>query len=260
MVDIQNSRDKRNIPINCVGIKNIRYPIVVQDRKNQRQPTVADVSLYVNLPHHYRGTHMSRLVEVLNEFKGEVSYKNLDRILLRMKERLNAEKSHLEFSFPYFLTKKAPVTLWESLMSYDCIIAATYDKHLSITTTVRIPVHTLCPCSKEISDFSAHNQRGYVTITVEMIKFVWIEDLITIAEESASCPLYSLLKREDEKYITEQAYKNPKFVEDVVREVAARLEKLSYLRFFSVEAENMESIHNHSAYAMIRRDFKVDRP
>ena len=256
MVDVQNSRDNRNIPIDRVGIKGIRYPIVVQDRMKEKQPTIADVNLYVNLPHHHRGTHMSRLVEVLNEFKGVVSYKNLGKILLSMKERLNAEKSHIEFSFPYFLTKKSPISRQKSLMSYDCVIAGVYDNHFSVTTSVKVPVHTLCPCSKEISKYSAHNQRGYVTITVGMIKFVWIEDLIEIAEESASSPLYSLLKREDEKYITEYAYENPRFVEDVVREVGEKLDKISGIRFYSVEAENMESIHNHSAYAMIRRDLE----
>ncbi len=255
MRDVQNSPDPRNTPIDKVGIKGIRYPIVVLDKKNKKQATVADVSMYVNLPHHYRGTHMSRFVEVLNRFKGEISYKTLGVILQSIKERLNAEESHIEFSFPYFMKKKAPVSGQESIMSYQCLIAGSYGTHLNITTKVSVPVHTLCPCSKEISDYSAHNQRGYVTITIGMTKFIWIEDIIAIAEESASSPLYSLLKREDEKYVTEHAYDNPRFVEDVVREVSIRLNKLNGLRFFAVEAENMESIHNHSAYAYVERHF-----
>ncbi len=255
MKDVQSSRDLRNIPIDKVGIKGIRYPIVVLDRKNKKQATVAEVSMYVNLPHDYRGTHMSRFVEVLNMFKGEISYKTLGVILQSIKDKLNAERSHIEFSFPYFMKKKAPVSGQESLMSYQCLIEGSFSNHLNITTSVSVPVHTLCPCSKEISDYSAHNQRGYVTITVGMTRFIWIEDIIEIAEESASSPLYSLLKREDEKYITEYAYNNPRFVEDVVREVAIRLEKLEGVRFFSIEAENMESIHNHSAYARIEKYF-----
>ncbi len=258
MIDVQNGIDTRNTPIDRVGIKGMKYPIVVQDRQNKKQHTVAEVSVYVNLPHHYRGTHMSRFVEILNEFKGEISYANLGSILEMIKERLDAEESHIEFSFPYFIKKRAPVSGQKSFMSYRCTIQGSYGKKLHINTKVSVPVHTLCPCSKEIAEVSAHNQRGYVTITIGMTKFVWIEDLIEIAEESASSPLYSLLKREDEKYVTEYAYDNPRFVEDVVREVALRLRELPGLRFFIVEAENMESIHNHSAYATIMRKFKTE--
>jgi GTP cyclohydrolase I len=253
MVDVQSSADSRNIPIQKVGIRGIRYPITVRDRSKEKQETVANVSLSVNLPHSYRGTHMSRFVEVLDRFKNEVSYHTLDHILMETKRLLKAEESHVEFAFPYFLRKRAPVSGMESLMSYDCVISATYGTHLSISLRVDVPVHTLCPCSKEISRVSAHNQRGTISITVGMNKLIWIEDLIEIAEAAASSPVYALLKREDEKHITESAYENPRFVEDVVREVALRLEGMPGLDSFTVEAENMESIHNHSAYAVISR-------
>jgi GTP cyclohydrolase IB len=253
MKDIQGSPDYRNMPIQKVGIRNIRYPITVRDKSREKQETVANVSLSVNLPHTNRGTHMSRFIEVLDRFKDEVSYQTLDLILIEIKKALKAEESHLELSFPFFLRKKAPVSEMESVMSYDCVISATYSTHLEIETRVEIPVHTLCPCSKEISEASAHNQRGTVAITVGMSKFIWIEDLIQIAEESASSPLYALLKREDEKYITERAYANPRFVEDVVREVALRLQTLPGLRSYTIEVENFESIHNHSAYAVITK-------
>ena len=252
--DVQGSPDFRKMPIEKVGIRNIRYPITVRDKSNEKQQTVADVSLSVNLPHTNRGTHMSRFIEVLDRFRNEVSYQSLDLILLEVKRSLRAEDSHIELAFPFFLKKKAPVSSLESLMSYQCVIAATYTNHLEISTRVDVPVHTLCPCSKEIATVSAHNQRGMVAITVGMSKFIWIEDLIQIAEDSASSPLYALLKREDEKFITERAYENPRFVEDVVREVALRLQDLAGLRSYSIEVENFESIHNHSAYAVITKE------
>jgi GTP cyclohydrolase IB len=255
MKDVQGSPDHRKLPIQKVGIRNIRYPITVRDKSHEKQNTVANVTLSVNLPHTNRGTHMSRLVEVLDRFKNEVSYQSLDMILLEIKKALQAEQSHIELAFPFFLRKKAPISEMESLMSYDCVIEATYATHLEIATRVEVPVHTLCPCSKEIATVSAHNQRGTVAITVGMTKFIWIEDLVQIAEESASSPLYALLKREDEKFITEHAYDNPRFVEDVVREVALRLQELPGLRYHMVEVENFESIHNHSAYAVIAKGF-----
>jgi len=253
MTDVQGSADFRNMPIQKVGIRNISYPITVRDKSRETQQTVANVSLSVNLPHTNRGTHMSRFVEVLDRFKDEVSYQSLDLILMEIKKALNAEESHIELSFPFFLRKKAPVSGMESLMSYECVIEATCGHHTEIAARVAVPVHTLCPCSKEISDFSAHNQRGTVSITVGMTKFIWIEDLIQIAEVSASSPVYALLKREDEKHITEHAYENPRFVEDVVREVALQLHPLPGLRYYMIEAENFESIHNHSAYAVIAK-------
>ena len=258
MRDVQSSLDFRKVPIEKVGIRNIRYPITVRDKNREKQETVANVTLSVNLPHTARGTHMSRLVEVLDRFKNEVSYQSLDLILMEIKKALEAQESHIELAFPYFLRKKAPVSAQESLMSYDCVISATHAAHMEIATRVEVPVHTLCPCSKEISAYSAHNQRGTVAITVGMTKFIWIEDLIQIAEESASSPVYALLKREDEKFITERAYENPRFVEDVVREVALRLQALPGLRFHTIEVENFESIHNHSAYAVITKGFDVE--
>jgi GTP cyclohydrolase I len=251
--DVQGSPDSRRIPIQKVGIRGILYPITVRDKNREKQQTVAKVTLSVNLPHHYRGTHMSRFVEVLDRFKNRVSYHTLDAILLELKRALRAEESHIELNFPYFMRKSAPLSGEESLMSYDCVISAEYTDRLDIDVKVRVPVHTLCPCSKELSKVSAHNQRGVVSLTVGITKFIWIEDLIEIAEQSASSPLYALLKREDEKYLTEHAYENPRFVEDVVREAAQRLKKLPGLRFFSVEAENMESIHNHSAFAVVEK-------
>lgn len=253
MKDVQGGLDFRQMPIQKVGIRNISYPITVRDKSRETQQTVANVSLSVNLPHAARGTHMSRFVEVLDRFKNEVSYQSLDLMLLEIKKSLMAEESHVELAFPFFLRKKAPVSGLESLLSYDCVIEAAYVNRLEISARVAVPVHTLCPCSKEISEYSAHNQRGTVSITVGMTRFVWIEDLIQIAEDSASSPVYALLKREDEKFITEHAYENPRFVEDVVREVALRLQRLPGLRFHAVEAENFESIHNHSAYAVIAK-------
>jgi GTP cyclohydrolase I len=253
MRDVQSSPDSRNLPIQKVGIRHIRYPVTVRDKSREKQETVASVTLSVNLPDSYRGTHMSRFVEVLDRFREEVSYHTLDLILMEIKRALNAEESHIEISFPFFQRKRAPVSGLESTMSYDCVISAVYRNHLEISTRVEVPVHTLCPCSREISKVSAHNQRGTVAITVGMTKFTWIEDLIEIAEASASSPVFALLKREDEKHITEHAYENPRFVEDVVREVALRLDKLPGLRFYTVEAENFESIHNHSAYAVISK-------
>jgi GTP cyclohydrolase I len=255
MIDVQNGPDFRNVPIQKVGIRGIRYPITVRDKSRERQDTVATVSLSVNLPHHYRGTHMSRFVEVLDRFKNEVSYQALDHILIEIKRALSAEESHLELAFPYFLRKRAPVSGMESIMSYDCVMTAEYTNHLALATRVEVPIHTLCPCSRELAKVSAHNQRGIIAVTVGMTKFIWIEDLIEIAESAASSPVYSLLKREDEKFVTEHAYDNPRFVEDIVREVSLRLEQLPGLRFYSVEAENMESIHNHSAYAVIEKRY-----
>jgi GTP cyclohydrolase I len=253
MIDVQNGPDHRKVPIQKVGIRDIRYPITVRDKSREKQETVASVSLSVNLPHTDRGTHMSRFVEVLDRFKDEVSYHTLDRILIEIKRILKAEESHIELAFPYFRRRKAPVSGLESLMSYDCIISADYATRLAISVRVDVPVHTLCPCSKEISKVSAHNQRGIISITAGITKFIWIEDLIDIAESSASSPLYALMKREDEKYVTEHAYGNPRFVEDIAREVALRMEPLPGLRFYRVEAQNMESIHNHNAYAVIEK-------
>jgi len=255
MIDVQNLPDKRRIEIDKVGIKDIRYPITVLDRANGRQHTVASINMYVGLPHQFKGTHMSRFVEILNEYRGElISLKSMKEILRKMKERLNAVSAHLEIEFPYFIAKKAPVSGTEGLMEYRCRFVGSLKEKIDLEVGVQVPICTLCPCSKEISDFGAHNQRGVVNLRLRFKKFVWLEDIIKLVEEAGSSELYSVLKRVDEKYVTEHAYQNPKFVEDVVREIAQRLLADDNITWFAVEAENFESIHNHSAYAYIERD------
>jgi GTP cyclohydrolase IB len=253
MEDIQNHKDHRNIDIDQVGVKDIRYPITVLDKNNGKQQTVANINMYVNLPRQYKGTHMSRFVEVLNEHSKRISLQNFSEILQEVKTRLNAESAHMEITFPYFINKMAPVTGSEGLMEYNCSFRGNMDKGLDIVTTINVPISTLCPCSKEISEFGAHNQRGVVTLKVRFKKFIWIEDLIRLVEETASSEVYSVLKREDEKFVTEKAYQNPKFVEDIVRDIALKLNNDTNITWFSVESENFESIHNHNAYAYIEK-------
>ena len=254
MKDIQNQKDDRNIDIDKVGIKDIRYPITVRDKEIKTQQTVASINMYVNLPRNYKGTHMSRLIEILNEHNRSISIQNLSDILLTMKKRLNAESAHIEISFPYFIMKSSPVTHSQGLMEYQCTFKGSINKGKDLVVMINVPITTLCPCSKEISSYGAHNQRGEIRLQVRFNKFVWIEDLIKLAEGCASCDVYSVLKREDEKYVTEKAYQNPKFVEDVVRDVAKELEKDPNITWFAVESENFESIHNHNAYAYIERN------
>ncbi len=254
--DIQNLIPEEKIPIEKVGIKNLRYPIKVFDREKGMQATVGEFNLYVDLPSHFKGTHMSRFIEVLNEFKEEIHIKNIREILKKLKKRLNAKSAHLEVYFPYFLEKKAPVTGIPSLMEYQAFMLATLQNmKLDLLLGVKVPVMTLCPCSKSVSKYSAHNQRGIVTIAVRSSGFIWLEELIEIAEEAASSPVYPLLKRLDEKYVTEKAYENPKFVEDVVRSAAVKLLERKEISWFTVEAENMESIHGHNAYACLHYPF-----
>ena len=253
--DIQSQQDTRNLEIQKVGVKGLSYPITVKDRANETQHTIASIQMSVSLPHHYRGTHMSRFIEILNIYRGSIDADNIHEILKTMQERLDAEVAHIELEFPYFIERLAPVTKSPALQEYIC----SFDASLGISgeeddfvLTVKIPVTTLCPCSKEISSYGAHNQRSIVSISVRYsTSFVWIEELVEIAEQSASCALYPLLKRQDEKYVTEKAYDNPRFVEDVVREVALRLETMDSVCWYRVEAENYESIHNHSAYGLI---------
>ncbi|MBI5491763.1 MAG: GTP cyclohydrolase I FolE2 [Deltaproteobacteria bacterium] len=251
--DVQSEPDFRRIGIDKVGVKDVRYPIVVLDKKNRFQHTIASINMYVDLPHQFKGTHMSRFVEILNEHRGEITVKNFPDILAKMKKRFNASTAHLEVEFPYFVEKAAPVSKSKGLMEYRCKYSGSLSDKKDIMIEVIVPVLTLCPCSKEISERGAHNQRGVVKVAVRFEGFVWIEDIIARVERSASSPLYSLLKRVDEKYVTEQAYDNPMFVEDVVREVAINLGKIKKVKWFRVEAENMESIHNHSAYAFLER-------
>lgn len=251
--DIQSEPDPRNLPINKVGVKDISYPVVVLDRAEGRQHTVARVNMYVDLPHNFRGTHMSRFIEILNRYQGGISTLNIREILEEMKVALSARNAHFEIDFPYFITKEAPVSREKAKMEYRCkLSASSFDDYYVLE--VSVPVLSLCPCSREISEYGAHNQRSIITITIKAQERIWIEDVIAIAESAASSDIYSILKREDEKYITEKSYGNPMFVEDMVRSAAERLMKNERILWFSVESENMESIHNHSAYARIEMD------
>lgn len=253
MKDVQNERDYRNIPINKVGIKNLRYPIKVLDRRNSYQHTVASINMYVDLPHKAKGTHMSRFVEILNVFRPEVSIKGITVVLDQMKQDLHAESAHIEVEFPYFIEKAAPESKSLGLMDYTCRLIGSSDPEGSIDLIceVVVPISSVCPCSKEISAVGAHNQRGQVELSTRFKKFIWIEDMIELVESAASCEVYSVLKRIDEKHVTEKAFMNPKFVEDIVRDIAAHLQGDDNITWFSVSAENFESIHNHSAYANI---------
>jgi GTP cyclohydrolase I len=255
MKDIQNTFDNRGIGIDKVGIKNIRYPITVLDRKNDIQHTIASINMYVDLPKQFKGTHMSRFVEILNEHRGNINIKDFPKILENMQKRFNANSAHLEIEFPYFIEKKSPVTHSRSLMEYNCkFIGIKNGAGADFILVVSVPVLTLCPCSKEISRYGAHNQRSFVTVHLRFKGLVWIEEVVDIVEASSSAELFSLLKRPDEKYITEHAYNNPMFVEDVVREVAKKLKRNKKIVSFSVEAENLESIHNHNVYAYVEYD------
>lgn len=249
LVDVQSLPDSRNIPLQRVGIKNIRYPITVLDKTKGYQQTVANINMYVNLPHHFKGTHMSRFVEVLNEHRGEINVRTFSQILNDIKQRLEAQEAHLEVDFPYFIEKAAPVTGSVGLMEYGCGLHGTLTDALDMMLLARVPVTTVCPCSKEISVHGAHNQRGEVRVWLRFNGFIWLEDIIREVEQSASSDVFSVLKRPDEKYVTERAYENPMFVEDVVRAVYERLSVMPHVIWFQVEAENFESIHNHSAYA-----------
>jgi GTP cyclohydrolase I len=251
VTDIQNQRGTRKIDIDKVGVKGIRYPIVVFDKVNGKQHTIASINMYVDLPHRFKGTHMSRFIEILNEYHREIGIRNFNAILDKMKERLSARSAHIEIEFPYFINKRAPVSDEQGLMEYHCHYVGYSGTKKEFIVGIKVPITTLCPCSKEIADFGAHSQRSYVRVLVLYKKFFWIEDIIAIVEECASADIYSLLKRSDEKWLTEHAYEHPMFVEDVVREVASRLMELGLFDWFIVESENIESIHNHSAYALI---------
>jgi GTP cyclohydrolase I len=255
MIDIQNLKDERNIDIQRVGVKGLKYPIVVLDRACGTQPVNATINMYVNLLHRFKGTHMSRFVEVLNEIREQVNIRTFHSILEKIREKLHAEAAHIEIEFPYFIEKTAPRSGAKSLMEYRCRFLGTSDgRGMDFIVGMEVPVTTVCPCSREISRAGAHNQRSIVTVMVRFRKFFWIEDVIGMIEESASGEVYSLLKRVDEKYVTERAYDNPMFVEDVVRNVAGRLGGDPNFTWYKVEAENFESIHNHSAYACVEKE------
>jgi GTP cyclohydrolase IB len=254
--DVQNIADQRKIAIDKVGIKDIKHPVKVSDRTTGEQHTIANFNMYVNLPHQFKGTHMSRFVEILNQHEREITVKSFREMLGQMTERLDAESGYIEMNFPYFVNKEAPVSKVKSLMDYDVtFIGEITGTKTMMTVKVVVPVTSLCPCSKNISDYGAHNQRSHVTLTVRVDSFVWIEDLIDLVEKEASCEIFGLLKRPDEKFVTERAYDNPKFVEDMVRDIAARLNDDSRITAYTVESENFESINNHSAYALITKGF-----
>jgi GTP cyclohydrolase I len=247
--DLQNQADTRNIAIDKVGVKSIKYPIVVSDRSNKIQHTIADINFYVELPHNYRGTHMSRFIEVLHHYHQENIVFQLENLLHEIKASLKANASYIELRFPYFIKKKAPVSKIASYLNYDCFFIASLAAQYDFWIGVKVPVTTLCPCSKEISLYGAHNQRSEVTVQVRYTDFIWLEEIIDMIEQTCSCDIYPLLKRSDEKYVTEKAYNNPMFVEDVIRELTIKLSADKRIVNFEIESENFESIHNHNAYA-----------
>jgi len=253
--DVQGSPDSRQLAIDKVGIKAIRHPMQIKERSGRVQNTVATFNMYVSLPHQFKGTHMSRFVEILNAHEREITVGSFQAMLKEMMTKLEAEEGRIEMSFSYFVDKAAPVSGVRSLMDYDVtFIAQRLKGDDCFSMKVLVPVTSLCPCSKKISERGAHNQRSHVTVTAHTQDFVWIEEIIDLVEKQASCEVYGLLKRPDEKYVTERAYDNPKFVEDMVRDVATRLNDDERVAAYVVEAENFESIHNHSAYARIERD------
>ncbi len=256
--DVQATPDTRRLAIDRVGIKAIRHPMKIQERSGGLQHTIAHFNMVVGLPHHFKGTHMSRFVEILNAHKREISPDTFRVMLREMVRKLEAQTGRIEMAFPYFVSKKAPVSGVESLMDYEVtFIGEIKDGVESFTLRVLVPVTSLCPCSKKISERGAHNQRSHVTISARIREFVWIEEIIDLVEAEASSQLYGLLKRPDEKFVTEEAYDNPKFVEDMVRDIAGRLNADARIEGYRVESENFESIHNHSAYAMIAKAMPV---
>ena len=255
MQDVQSSHDHRAIAIDKVGIKDIRHPIQVKDREGKIQHTVANFNMYVDLPHDFKGTHMSRFVEILNNHEWEITVDSFKIMLSEMTQRLDAECGHIEMTFHYFIKKTAPASGVQSLLDYEVTFIGKQTKEKPIVNVkVVVPVTSLCPCSKKISDRGAHNQRSHVTVDVCTEDFIWIEEIIDVVEQEASCELYGLLKRPDEKIVTERAYDNPKFVEDMVRDVAARFNADERILSYTIESENFESIHNHSAYALITKN------
>jgi len=253
--DVQARADTRRIPIDKVGIKGIRHPVRVRDRSGGEQHTIATLDMFVTLPHDFKGTHMSRFVEILNDHEYEITVESFRVMLREMADLLEAKSGYIQMSFPYFVNKAAPVSGVQSLMDYQVTLTGTVDEVGTVMRVkVVVPVTSLCPCSKAISDYGAHNQRSHVTVEAKTEAFVWVEELIDVVESEASCELYGLLKRPDEKYVTERAYDNPKFVEDMVRDVAQRLNEDDRILGYVVESENFESIHNHSAYARIEAE------
>ena len=261
MADVQGSPDARRIAIDKVGVKNVRYPITLHcPATGGKQHTVANINMYVGLPHYQKGTHMSRFLEVLNKHHASIRSDQIMSVCQDMQERLEAEEAHLELSFPYFIDKKAPVTgqpgKLDIEVTFDVSTSSLPGKGNDFVMSIKVPATSLCPCSKEISAYGAHNQRCVMDARVRFRdgEFLWIEDLFAIVEMAASTQVFAVLKRPDEKWVTEAAYDNPKFVEDIVRDLAVALDKVDKIVWFQVQSENFESIHNHNAYAFIEKD------
>lgn len=237
-----------------VGIKNISYPVNVRQKSGGHQRTVATISLQASMPREYRETYVSTFTSILNKYQEDMSVTIFPQLLEELKNELRADSARMEMTFPYFIEKKAPVSGTSSLMEYTCRFTGSTDKEKEFVLSVWVPITTLCPCSKEISEYGAHNQRAEVNLNVKYKGFIWAEDLVTMIETGASCEVFALLKRPDEKYVTEKAYINPMFVEDVVRMVAEAAQKHPDIYWFSVGVESFESIHKHSAYAYVDSD------
>ena len=252
--DTQNTKDIRNIVINQVGIKDILHPIKFVNRDNESHPTVANFTMTVRLPENVKGTHMSRFIEILNDGECSFGIDTFMNLVQRVADRLDSSDSQIIVDFPFFRNKKAPSSGVESLLDYKVTLTGTIvNGEPELTLKVVVPVTSLCPCSKSISKYGAHNQRSHITIEAKAAKgeTIYLEDLIDLAEEKASSELYAILKRDDEKVVTERAYENPAFVEDIVRDIAVELNANKKVNFYCLESENFESIHNHSAYALI---------
>lgn len=250
MIDVQSRKDGRNVYLNEVGIRNIVFPMEIMRRDGKWQMTNVNIGMGVDLPSDQKGTHMSRFVDVLHR-NARINLQDMKNVLAEIRRELGSAKSFIDLSFPYFIIKEAPVTGKQSLLDVAVRFTARYGETFDFEMQVRTPVTTLCPCSKEISTYSAHNQRAEVSILIGTVQRVWIEDLVEIAEQSASAPVYPLLKRPDEKFVTEQAYENPRFVEDVCREVKLALDRRFRPRRYEITVESFESIHNHSAFARV---------
>ena len=254
MPDVQAASDRRRIAIEKVGVKDVIYPIVLRMPDGGEQHTIATIDMYVSLPHHQKGTHMSRFLEVLNEKTEGITPAMIPEITRKIRDRLDAETAHLKLEFTYFINKRAPVTKASGLMDYRVAFECSSNAHDDFIMQVTAPATSLCPCSKEISRFGAHNQRCLITARVRFDGTLWIEDLVRVLEGAASTEVYSVLKRPDEKFVTEEAFENPKFVEDIVRDLALALEEDDRILWYEIDSENFESIHNHNAYARITRD------
>lgn len=255
--DVQGRSDQRQIAIDKVGVRNITYPITLQKRDGGTETTVATIEMYVSLPHNRKGTHMSRFLEILNENREGIKPSKIIEICHEMKERLDAENAHIKLEFTYFIEKKAPVTRLPGLMNYGVTFECASNCTDDFIMSVRVPATSLCPCSKEISAYGAHNQRCLVEAEIRFTGELWIEEVVTMLESAASAHLYSVLKRPDEKFVTELAYDQPKFVEDIIRDAAHALNNDPRITWYRIRSENFESIHNHDAYAEIicdRRD------